>query len=64
MSRPAALSEAALRRVRLAAQLLHRPRPMAPVDVVRHLLGVQAQVLSSAGMAMAVWVRDPASGSD
>jgi hypothetical protein len=54
MSRPAALSEAALRRARLAAQLLHRPRRMAPVDVVRHLLGFQAQVLSAAGMAMAV----------
>ena len=53
MPRPRALSEAALRRARLAAQLLHRPRRMAPVDVVRHLLGVQAQVLPAAAMALA-----------
>jgi hypothetical protein len=36
----------------MAAQLLHRPRRMAPADVVRHLLGVQAQLMSAAQMAL------------
>jgi hypothetical protein len=36
----------------MAAQLLHRPHRKAPEAVVRHLLGVQAQVLSSAELAL------------
>jgi hypothetical protein len=48
----AALSDDSLRRARMAAQLLHRPRRSSPVDLVRHLTGVQAQVLSSAGLAL------------
>jgi len=41
-----------LRRLRVAAQLLHRPRRMAPSDAVRHLVGVQAQVLPAASLAL------------
>lgn len=33
----------ALRRMRLRAQLLHRPSGRTPVDVVHHLVGLQAQ---------------------
>jgi hypothetical protein len=36
----------------MAAQLLHRPGRKGVVDVVRHLLGVQAQVLSAGGLAV------------
>jgi hypothetical protein len=36
----------------MAAQLLHRPRRLKPAQIVRHLLGVQAQVLSAAGLAL------------
>jgi hypothetical protein len=32
--------------------LLHRPRRSSAVDLVRHLTGVQAQVLSAAGLAL------------
>src|SRR2546425_2047232 len=53
MSRAQSVSEVRLRRARSAAQLLHRPRRMQAADVVRHLLGVQAQVLSAAGLALA-----------
>jgi Winged helix DNA-binding domain len=38
--------------MRQAAQLLHRPRRSGPAALVRHLLGVQAQVLSAAGLAL------------
>lgn len=37
------IDAATLRRMRVAAQLLHRPVGQAPVDVVRHLVGLQAQ---------------------
>lgn len=46
------LSAIGLRRVRAAAQLLHRPRRMEPVDLVRHLGGVQAQLLPAAGLGL------------
>jgi hypothetical protein len=39
-------------RKRIAAQLLHRPRRRSPADLVRHLVGVQSQVLSAAGLAL------------
>jgi hypothetical protein len=39
-------------RLRMAAQHLHRPRRRPAVDLVRHLTGVQAQVLSAAGLAL------------
>jgi mono/diheme cytochrome c family protein len=48
--RPAGDEE--LRRLRAAAQLLHRPRRRSAADLVRHLTGVQAQVLSAAGLAL------------
>jgi winged helix DNA-binding protein len=38
--------------MRVAAQLLHQPRSDSVVDVVRNLCGVQAQVLSAAGLAL------------
>ena len=38
--------------MRTAAQHLHRPRRRSAVDLVRHLTGVQAQVLSAAGLAL------------
>jgi hypothetical protein len=41
-----------IRRRRVPAQHLHRPRRRPVVDLVRHLLGVQAQVLSAAGLAL------------
>ena len=49
----AALSETQLRRTREAAQLLDRSRRRKPVDLIRDLLAVQAQVLSAAGLALA-----------
>ena len=36
----------------MAAQLLHRPKRSAPATLVRHLLGVQAQILPAAGLAL------------
>ena len=46
-------SDARLRRLRQAAQLLHRPRGKNdPVDVVRHLVGMQAQVPSSTALGI------------
>jgi hypothetical protein len=39
-------------RLRTAAQYLHRPRRRSAADLVRHLTGVQAQVLSAAGLAL------------
>jgi hypothetical protein len=47
-----ALSDARLRRARQAAQLLHRPGRRATADVVRHLVGLQAQVARSPGLAI------------
>lgn len=46
------LSDDHVRRIRTAAQLLHRPSRLSPVEVVSHLTGVQAQVLSAAGLAL------------
>jgi len=40
-----------LRRLRTAAQHLHRPRRRSAVDLVRHLTGVQAQSLPAARLA-------------
>ncbi len=39
------LTDERIRRRRVAAQLLHRPRASSPAEVVRHLLGIQAQDL-------------------
>jgi Winged helix DNA-binding domain len=52
MSRPSALADDRLRRLRVAAQLLQRPRQLSVPDLVSHLGGVQAQVLSAAGLAL------------
>jgi hypothetical protein len=38
--------------MRTAAQLLHRPKRRSVVELVNHLTGVQAQVLSAAGLAL------------
>src|SRR6266508_2635810 len=53
MPRPERLSADRLRRARVAAQLLDRPGRTHPGELVRHLLAVQAQVLSAAGLALA-----------
>jgi len=45
------LTEARIRRRRVAAQLLHRPRASSPADVVGHLLGIQAQDLPASRLA-------------
>ena len=41
-----------LRRARLGAQLLHQPRYRSAADVVRHLTGVQAQMLPAAELGL------------
>lgn len=41
-----------VRRLRTAAQRLHRPTRSSATELVRHLTGVQAQVLSAAGLAL------------
>jgi len=46
------LTDDGVRRLRAAAQHLHRPRRLSAVDLIRHLTGVQAQVLSAAGLAL------------
>jgi hypothetical protein len=46
------LSDDVVRRMHTAAQLLHRPARRSPVELVRHLTGVQAQVLTAAGLAL------------
>jgi hypothetical protein len=46
------VNDDALRRHREASQLLHRPSRRSAVDVVRHLVGVQAQVVSASALAM------------
>ena len=43
-----------LRRARLGAQLLHQPRDRSAADVVRHLTGVQAQMLPAAELGLHV----------
>jgi winged helix DNA-binding protein len=53
MPRSASISDAQLRRTREAAQLLDRGRRREPFELVRRLLGVQAQVLPAAGLALA-----------
>jgi Winged helix DNA-binding domain len=46
------LSDQGLRRARASAQGLQSAGRLAAVDLVRHLTGVQAQVLSAAGLAL------------
>jgi len=46
------LSDGRVRRLRTGAQLLHRPTRRSVVELVKHLTGVQAQVLSAAGLAL------------
>jgi hypothetical protein len=46
------LSDDRVRRLRTGAQLLHRPARRSVVALVKHLTGVQAQVLSAAGLAL------------
>lgn len=41
-----------LRRARLGAQLLHQPRRRSAAEVVRHLTGVQAQMLPAAELGL------------
>jgi hypothetical protein len=52
MVRAATLTDEQVRRSRTAAQLLHRPGRRSVVDLVSHLAGVQAQVLSGASLAL------------
>lgn len=52
MARALPLNDDSVRRMRTAAQHLHRPRRRSVVELVRHLTGVQAQVLSAAGLAL------------
>jgi hypothetical protein len=52
MPRARPLTDDIVRRLRVAAQLLHRPRRRSVAELVRHLGGVQAQVLSAAGLAL------------
>ncbi|MGH2590591.1 MAG: winged helix DNA-binding domain-containing protein [Actinomycetota bacterium] len=52
MARVETLTDLRLRRLRSGAQLLHRPKRMRPESVVQHLVGVQAQVLPSAALAL------------
>lgn len=52
MSRGRTLSRDDVRRLRVAAQRLHRPKRSSATELVRHLTGVQAQVLSAAGLAL------------
>jgi Winged helix DNA-binding domain len=43
---------ARLRRMRVAAQLLHRPAGRSPADVVSHLVGIQAQAAMAAELGI------------
>lgn len=52
MPRPPILTDDGVRRLRTAAQHLHRPRRLSAVDLIRHLAGVQAQQLPAAGLAL------------
>jgi hypothetical protein len=46
------LTDDALRRLRESSQQLHRPRRRSAVDLIRHLVGVQAQVSSAPTLAL------------
>jgi hypothetical protein len=46
------LDDVSLRRLRVAAQLLGARRRRQPVELVRHLAGMQAQVLSAASLGL------------
>jgi hypothetical protein len=46
------LTEDQLRRARVASQHLHRPRRRSATEMVRHLLGVQAQIYSAGVQAL------------
>jgi hypothetical protein len=46
------MNDDGLRRHREASQLLHRPRRRSAADLVRHLVGVQAQVVSASALAL------------
>jgi Winged helix DNA-binding domain len=46
------LTDDQLRRARVASQHLHRPRRRSATEMVRHLLGVQAQIYSAAVQAL------------
>src|SRR4030088_329537 len=52
------LSDQRLRRSRVPAQNLQEAGRLSAVDLVRHLAGVQAQVLSAAGRALRARARD------
>jgi len=52
MVRSSTLTDRQVRRARIASQLLHRPGRRSVVDVVSHLIGVQAQVLPAASLAL------------
>ena len=52
MSRGRTLTGDEVRRLRVAAQRLHRPGRSSATELVRHLTGVQAQVLSAAALAL------------
>jgi Winged helix DNA-binding domain len=52
MPRAGGSADDRIRRLRVGAQLLDRPRRRAPGELVRHLTGVQAQVAAAAGLAL------------
>ena len=52
MPRAGLLADDEVRGLRTGAQLLHRPRLLPVAELVGHLTGVQAQVLSAAGLAL------------
>ena len=52
MSRGRTLTGEDVRRLRVAAQRLHRPDRSSASELVRHLTGVQSQVLSAAALAL------------
>src|SRR6266540_5491575 len=52
MPRLRTLIDDEVRRLRTAAQHLHRPRRRSAADLLRHVTGVQAQVLVAAGLAL------------
>jgi hypothetical protein len=51
MPRIKTLTDDEIRRRRIAAQHLHRPRRRSAVDLIRHLTGIQAQSLPAARLA-------------
>src|ERR1700674_5114833 len=52
MARTRPLTDDEVAHLRLAAQALHRPGRLSAAELVRHLAGVQAQVLSAASLAL------------